>query len=51
MTHAVAKIVAIKAIMPAAIGFGVHRYSMFDQNTPMNVKACNNLSMGCSDAL
>lgn len=51
MTQAVTKIVAINAIKPAAIGFGVHRYSMFDAITPMKVSACNSLSMGCPDAL
>jgi hypothetical protein len=51
MTHAVTKMVAIKASMPAAIGLGIQRYSIFDAITPMKVAACNNFSMGCSDAL
>jgi hypothetical protein len=48
MTIAVARIVAINAITPAAIGFGVHSYSMFEKITPMNTNACNNFMGGPS---
>lgn len=50
MTHAVAKIVAINAITPAATGFGVHWYSIFEKKIPMNTTACKNF-MGGPDAL
>ena len=50
MTQAVTKIVAISAAIPATIGFGVHRYSMFDHQTPMKTIACISFT-GASNAV
>lgn len=46
MTQAVTKIVAINASRPAAIGFGVHWFSMLDPKTERNVMICNSFIMG-----
>lgn len=46
MMQAVANIVAISARIPATIGFGVHRYSMFEPSTPTNTAICINFITG-----